>query len=301
MYTFEKTSVSMIKKKIPVHKLKTYTDLGIKLVYLAENQNDWSNIDIANMETHRDDYYVFIIMERCEVNITVDFKDFEIGNISIFYIAPGQVQSNFPEKNNMFFGWGIAIEPNLIDDIYRKVLTDNLLNQRSIKIEENELKSITQCLSILNNKLSVARDTPIDSKIIFSLLDAFLGMFAKRYQELQEVNINTNSRPFFITSEFRKLLSENFKTMKSPSQYAEILHISMPYLNQAVKKMTGFSVSHWILQENMLEAKRLLYHSNMNVKEIAFVLGYDDHTYFSRLFSNSNGESPLTFRKKYRE
>lgn len=290
----------MAKKNIPIHKLETYTDIGFILLNLEDNYDEWSNIDIANMEMHRDDYYMFMVMDKCDAHITIDFKDFEIKDRSIFYILPGQVQSNLPELRGLF-GWGIAVEPNLIDDLYRKVLTDNLLNHRSIRIQEEDFYSITQSLSIIQKELSTSDNSAINNRIIISLLDAFIGMFSKIYQERQEATINTNSRPFLITSEFRKLLSENFKTMKSPSQYAEALHISTSYLNEVVKKISGFSVSHWILEENMLEAKRLLYYSDMNAKEIAFALGYDDHTYFSRLFSNSNGESPLKFRKKYRK
>ena len=290
----------MAKKNIPIHKLETYTDIGFILLNLEDNYDEWSNIDIANMEMHRDDYYMFMVMDKCDAHITIDFKDFEIKDRSIFYILPGQVQSNLPELRGLF-GWGIAVEPNLIDDLYRKVLTDNLLNHRSIKIQEEDFYSITQSLSIIQKELSTSDNSAINNRIIISLLDAFIGMFSKIYQERQEATLNTNSRPFLITSEFRKLLYENFKTMKRPSQYAEVLHISVPYLNEAVKKITGFPVSHWILQENMLEAKRLLYHSNMNVKEIAFALGYDDHTYFSRLFTKSNGEPPLKFRRKHRE
>lgn len=290
----------MAKKNIPIHKLETYTDIGFILLNLEDNYDEWSNIDIANMEMHRDDYYMFMVMDKCDAHITIDFKDFEIKDRSIFYILPGQVQSNLPELRGLF-GWGIAVEPNLIDDLYRKVLTDNLLNHRSIKIQEEDFQIITQSLSIIQKELSTSDNSAINNRIIISLLDAFIGMFSKIYQERQEATINTNSRPFLITSEFRKLLSENFKTMKSPSQYAEALHISTSYLNEVVKKISGFSVSHWILEENMLEAKRLLYYSDMNAKEIAFALGYDDHTYFSRLFSNSNGESPLKFRKKHRK
>jgi YesN/AraC family two-component response regulator len=48
----------------------------------------------------------------------------------------------------------------------------------------------------------------------------------------------------------------------------------------------------------MLEAKRLLFHSSKSVKEIAHDLGYEDHSYFSRLFNKSTGMTALAFRKK---
>lgn len=290
----------MTKKNIPIYKLETYTDIGFMLLYLDGNHYDLSHIDFVNMEMHRDDYYMFMVVEKCEAGLTVDFKDFEIKDKSIFYIVPGQVQSNLPDINNMS-GWGIAVEPNLIPDIYRKILIDNLLNHRSIIVQENDFENITQTLSIILKRLSITDNSAIANRTIISLLDGFLGMFTQIYQEQQEATLNTNSRSFLITSEFRKLLSENVKTMKSPSQYADALHLSSSYLNECVKKITGYSVSHWILEENMLEAKRLLYYSNMNVKEIAFALGYEDHTYFSRLFSNRNNESPLSFRKRHRE
>jgi AraC-like DNA-binding protein len=49
----------------------------------------------------------------------------------------------------------------------------------------------------------------------------------------------------------------------------------------------------------MLEAKRLLYHSQSSIKEIAYELGYEDHTYFSRLFKKTVGRTPGAFRGQY--
>jgi len=80
-----------------------------------------------------------------------------------------------------------------------------------------------------------------------------------------------------------------------------MLNVSETYLNEALKKVTGLSVSYWIQQEVLLEAKRLLYYSEMNVKEIAHTLGYTDHTYFSRLFKKTEGTTPLLFRTHYRK
>jgi AraC-like DNA-binding protein len=49
----------------------------------------------------------------------------------------------------------------------------------------------------------------------------------------------------------------------------------------------------------ILEAKRLLVHTDMKAKEIAYNLGYEDPAYFSRLFFIKTGESPSSFRTKY--
>ena len=80
-----------------------------------------------------------------------------------------------------------------------------------------------------------------------------------------------------------------------------MLNISAPYLNEALKKVTGLPVTYWITHETMLEAKRLLFYTDLTVKEIAHQLGYEDHTYFSRLFKNSESTTPLAFRNSYRK
>ncbi|KAA6303287.1 MAG: HTH-type transcriptional activator Btr [Candidatus Ordinivivax streblomastigis] len=90
-------------------------------------------------------------------------------------------------------------------------------------------------------------------------------------------------------------------TQKSPSQYAFLLHISTPYLNESVKSATGFTAGYWIQYEIILEAKRLLFYTDMNIKEISFKLGYEDYSYFTRLFTKIAGASPLQFRKNYQK
>jgi AraC-like DNA-binding protein len=51
----------------------------------------------------------------------------------------------------------------------------------------------------------------------------------------------------------------------------------------------------------VIEAQRLLYYTENNVNEIAYQLGFEDHAYFSRLFKKITKETPLAFRKKFRE
>ncbi|MCD8194276.1 MAG: helix-turn-helix domain-containing protein [Tannerellaceae bacterium] len=58
-------------------------------------------------------------------------------------------------------------------------------------------------------------------------------------------------------------------------------------------------MSDWIQYEIILQAKRLLYYTTMNIKEIAHTLGYEDHAYFTRLFTKVADMSPGQFRKKY--
>ena len=76
------------------------------------------------------------------------------------------------------------------------------------------------------------------------------------------------------------------------------MNLTVSYLNDTVRSVTGFSVTYYIQQELTREAQRLLYYSNLTGKEIADVLGFDDDKYFNCLFSKVVGIAPGEFRKK---
>ena len=127
-----------------------------------------------------------------------------------------------------------------------------------------------------------------------------VGLVISQYME-QVKPLDKLSRMEVVAKTFREALERHFITAKRPAEYAAQLNISAPYLNECVKATTGHPVSYHIQQRVVLEAKRLLYHSDASVKEIAGELGYDDYPYFSRLFTKVAGMSALAFRNKNRD
>ncbi len=84
------------------------------------------------------------------------------------------------------------------------------------------------------------------------------------------------------------------------TQFAEKLGISTTQLNDICKKYVGTSAKQYILELKLTEAKRLLLYSDHNINEISFGLGFEDSSYFSRIFKNKTSLSPSSFRRKYR-
>jgi AraC-like DNA-binding protein len=126
-------------------------------------------------------------------------------------------------------------------------------------------------------------------------MQSFLAMAASTYDtETATENILTRSAE--LAREFKALLVIHSHAIKSPSVYAAKLHVSTGYLNETIKKVTGSTVTYWIQQELFNEAKRLLYHTDDDVKQIAQKLGFADYAYFSRSFRRASGMSPLKFR-----
>lgn len=256
--------------------------------------------DFTQMGVHRDDHYVFIIQEAGHSEFIVDFKSFDIDGYYLFYIRPGQVHHIL--SSDKFCGWFIAIDTLLVEEKYRAVFEEMVLDHRPLQPRsEQEAIQLSACAKLVFDFFSRPEQSSQHYPILHSLVSAYIGMAAEIYQANEPELSQQGSRPEIITRQFRKLLNESYRIRKNPSQYASALCISLSYLNEVVKAVSGFPVSYWIHHEIILEAKRLLYYSDLNIKEIAFSLGYEDHAYFSRLFTKVTGISAMAFRKHYRE
>ncbi|WP_449399025.1 helix-turn-helix domain-containing protein [Chryseobacterium wanjuense] len=91
-------------------------------------------------------------------------------------------------------------------------------------------------------------------------------------------------------------MEHNYKENKALKFYADALHISERHLNRMLKETTSMTAAEMIRGRTVLEAKRLLGFTNLNIAEIAWHLGYDDNSYFTKIFKKETGLTPLTYR-----
>ncbi|MCK7555814.1 helix-turn-helix domain-containing protein [Chitinophaga sedimenti] len=107
--------------------------------------------------------------------------------------------------------------------------------------------------------------------------------------EHYDKHTNASSR---ITAVFLELLERQFPietadhplTLRSAQDYARELSVHVNYLNRAVKDTTGKSTTAHISERIIAEAKALLHHTEWNIADIAYALGYEYPTYFNNFF-----------------
>jgi len=107
-----------------------------------------------------------------------------------------------------------------------------------------------------------------------------------------------------ITAVFLELLERQFPIesvehpllLKTAQDYATHLSVHVNYLNSSVKEVTGKSTTTHIAERIISEAKALLQHTDWNVAEIAFALGFEYPTYFNNFFKKKTGQIPKTIR-----
>lgn len=107
-----------------------------------------------------------------------------------------------------------------------------------------------------------------------------------------------------ITRVFLELLERQFPIesrdcplkLKNAQDYANYLTVHVNYLNRCVKDITGKSTTTLISERIISEAKALLQHTDWNISEIAFALGFEYPTYFNNFFKKITGVNPRSFR-----
>ncbi|SEW44629.1 helix-turn-helix domain-containing protein [Chitinophaga arvensicola] len=286
----------MSTKDIPVHKLEVSSAIGVELQYFDRDSSSDDKMDA--MGAHRDDHYLFFLVEHGQASIQVEFKERQCRKGSLYYVSPSQVHHRISNKKAR--GWILAVDPSLIPLSYRDIFDKLSFHQDPYLLTPVQLAQWSSILQVLNVKYQDDPDDPFYIPVVHALVQSFLAMTTQCFNTGLGISLKL-SRPVEISQQFKRLVIENIRTVKSPSVYADRLNVSESYLNEVVKKVTGFPVSFWIQQEIVLEAKRLLYHGQMDIKEIAALLGYEDASYFSRLFKKVTGMPAIAFRDKYRK
>ena len=103
-----------------------------------------------------------------------------------------------------------------------------------------------------------------------------------------------------LTARFLRTLSARPYQVTTASEVARLLGVSRSWLNQLVRQETAKNLTDHLQGRLILESKRLLAHSDLNVSEVAYQLGFEDPSYFTRLFRQMEGLSPREFREEYR-
>ena len=266
-------------------------------VYLKELAPQTLEDDIVGL-THRDDYYVFILVLNGTFRINCELQSHELQHRDLFLIKPYQIHT-IEEYSDDFFAYFLSIQDFRIPDDLTYMLFNLPSTHQQIPLPQEASERLLETIHLLtkcemqNEEYTTEIANGLFQAIIYQIGALFKGITTK-------ATAMTITQSKVITSKFKRLITTQTH-LKQPSYFADQLFITPAHLNDCVKKTTGQTVSYWLKKSIIDEAKRLLYYTTKSVKEIAFELGYEDHTYFSRLFKKHVKQTPLQFRGDFME
>lgn len=276
-------------KHIPVHTLPS----GVSGIFMGRIVFNGVPESKNIVRFHRDGGHSFILQEKGSTHIEIDFQKHVIKAPALIYIHPSQIHRVIAFKNAVVSSWIVTSEN--IHPEYLKWLHD-LSPVNAVSLKPDVLPVIIAAASVCM-QLYERKQEKLYGAILKDSCNTLVALAVSQYLA-QDKLTSKLSRFEVITKAFRQALEQQYVTVKSATDYAKQLNVSTPYLNECVKTATGFPVSWHIQERVVLEAKRLLYHTDKSVKEIAGELGYDDYSYFTRLFAKVVGMTPLAFRNK---
>jgi len=110
---------------------------------------------------------------------------------------------------------------------------------------------------------------------------------------------NAEQRHEYIIEAVRDYIRRNYSARITLKDVAKNVYISHSYLSKLIKTYTGQSFRHLVNMARIEEAVRLLENTDKNLSEIAFQTGFEDHSYFSKVFKRHTGMNPSDYRQEH--
>jgi AraC family transcriptional activator of pobA len=127
--------------------------------------------------------------------------------------------------------------------------------------------------------------------------------YALKMQPSENIHQHTNAKSR-ITAVFTELLERQFPidspsqrfSLRSANDFAKELAVHVNHLNRAIKETTGKTTTEHIMERLISEAKALLKHTNWNISEISYCLGFEEPSHFNNFFKKQVALTPSAFR-----
>ena len=255
----------------------------------------------------RPNYFSFLFIGNAFGKYTIDDVNFTVEPGTVYFTNPG---------NYRIFEWQKITDACLITfdesylkehvhaDIYKEfsfLLTETVQPR---VLDSAQFKFIAELYRYIHREH--LGSSPYKNKIIGSLLVTLLLKIKEYF--FQDYNpIYEGNRSSQLVKAFKRNLEQHFRELTSGKtdkplrvqDYADMQFLHVNYLSNVITSKTGKSISTWIADKTITEAKVLLQNKDLAIKEIANRLGFLEAPHFSNYFKKHTSLSPVDYRRQY--
>jgi len=283
-------------KKIPVYNLQTISCKPSKIgnIEFLRFEDHLKNIKNVHFP-HRHDFYYILYISSGSGSHTIDFKKYPVKSGRLFFMSPGQIHEwdLKPDAKGytLFFNKELFLEDALkIEEQWP--FFHSLFYNAAFNLKPDNKSEIENWFKwIFKEYLNIGK---YQDDIIKNLLSAFLFKLNSILDLPDKLNQNSKGN---ILRSYELLIDRHFARQQHLAFYAGQLHISPNYLNAVCKNTLAKSAKLLLNERILLEAKRLLRHSDLNVNGISEYLNFTTSSYFIRFFRKMEGCTPLDFKQ----
>lgn len=271
-----------------------YTNIFSK--HLIENHH-------AITTPHKHDFYLSVLFTQGSGTHEIDFNSYPIEKGALFFLKPGQTHNWWLSED--IEGYIFFHSKSYYDLHYsRKSVVDfpffySSQNSPYLLLQSDQMTKIEPLFQSILDEFrneDLMQHQKIKSLIDLLYIDIARWCVGNRLQDVSK----SNSYVLKIY-QLENLIEQHYLTHKLASTYAEWMHMTPKHLNRITKTTLGKTTSELIIERVLLEAKRMLVHSENQLTDIADHLGFIDYAYFSRVFKSKTGENPSDFQRRYHQ
>ncbi|HEY4415787.1 MAG TPA: AraC family transcriptional regulator [Verrucomicrobiae bacterium] len=257
--------------------------------------------DPRRLRPHYHDFFQMMLL-RGNGSVMHDFRDDSVSGLTLLFLTPGQVHTLQPRRD--FDGITISFTQGFFD--HRAAPPSALFElpfffatemSPLLKIPRDDRFRIAEAFIEIQREFNAAEANAAE------IVRAWLRILFARVLRLlgQDRRPASPSRQSVLLRQFHLAVERNFRQEHVLADYARELGVTANHLNDVVHAETGRSAGSIVRQRRLLDAQRLLSHSDLSVSEIGYQTGFPDPSYFGRFFRRETGETPAAFRLKIRE
>lgn len=268
-----------------------------KIFKVGEEQA--AKIGLSPDEPHKHDFEELIIGLEGKLEHFIDFATTTLNAPLVSFVTKGKVHRVVPQlADGKCEMWVLRFRSEFIPETIFQ-LYSNFHNSASLDLQKGQCfnRLVTIC-EIIDGEMKQA--TP-DLGVVRHLLSALFIMIDSEKNKLVQSSDDLPITQNTSIQNFLQILEENYKRALGVDFYAEKLFMSSRNLNLICKNILHQSVSEIIETRKLIEAKNQLTHSDKNISEIGFDLGYNEKAYFTNVFKRRTGQTPSQFREDMRK
>lgn len=269
----------------------TQTALGLEIIPL----NKITSIGLQARKPHRINFYQLIIITKGSGTHELDFQKIPYVANTIIPVAMGQVQRfDFDEQLE---GYAVVFTPEFLvkENLDYNYLYDFTIFQHTIGSVSCEANQAV--FTLLEEMMSEQeKSSPFNTgEYQRNLLKNFLIQVERNKRKRTEI-VCTDSLDLFM--KFRKLLEQNVNYKVKVNDLCDQLNVTPKQLNASLRLYNNTTAKQFIDDRVLLEIRRLLVYSPLSIKEIAYDIGFEDPTNFTKYFKTRMNMLPTDYRKE---
>jgi AraC-like DNA-binding protein len=249
---------------------------------------------------HRKDYYFMAFVKKGNSRHWIDMTPYDLKSNTFYFTSPHQV--HLKEEAARLTGIGLSFNNDFLasdkDGSLRELpIIQNPYNGHELALNTQDLQFVEDILE--KTLLEYAAKHAWQHTMLSSYMKVLLVYLSRLYMEqFREQEPSANR---MLLKRYLSKIEQSYTEQHEVAAYAEMLNISAGHLSEMVKEQSGKPAIAHIHERLILEAKRLLFHTDHAIKEIAFHLGFEDASYFNRFFKRLTGHTPVYYRSNFRE